>query len=139
MAMKAASVSLLREVADAVERLGEPRVRHLLQDALAGGRQGQLPLKRAVNPKRNTAIRKSSPVRSALIEQALHDLKTFESREGGVKRIRDAAFSRRELESLARMVDVPIRKDQKVQDLEELIVNVTIGGRLNSKAIRDGS
>lgn len=73
------------------------------------------------------------------MDEVLGHLKTANSRDDGLRRLRDAELSRREVEALARLIDVPVRKDQRVDDLEELIVNVTIGSRLNSKAIRYGS
>lgn len=138
MALKATSASLLRDLADAVDRLGEARVKAVLQEAHLRSNQRSLPLAKAANPKRMTATKGIRPVRAELVNQSLQHLKTASTRDEGLRRIREAEFSRRELEFLARCIDVPVRKDQKVEDLEELIVNVTTGGRLNSQAIRHG-
>lgn len=139
MAAKAASISLLREVADAVERLGEARVRTLLKEAASSGssnRQGSLGLASA---KKLSGVSRVPFVRQSLVEQIAQHLRIAESREDGISKIESAGLSRRELEVLARQFDVPVRKDQKVGDLQQLIVNVTVGGRLNSVAIRKGS
>lgn len=103
MAAKAASIALLREVADAVEQIGEARVRQALKAALPlEARGGSVPL-RATSAKKVARSRRTAPVRQELIEKSLQNLTTVRTREEGLERIRNANFSRRELEVLARV------------------------------------
>jgi hypothetical protein len=73
-----------------------------------------------------------------VINSVAQKLQTLASTDAGYRSLQEASLSRRELEALARSIDLPVRKDIRAADLEDLIVNVTIGGRLNSLAIRSG-
>lgn len=130
------SISLLRDLADAIERVGEEGIRALLRAAAGETPNGS----RKGNSRGN--IRKGRPeprgLRRDLIESVAEQLQILDSTEAGSRCLDEADLSRRELETLARSIDVPVRKDMRAADLEDLIVNVTIGGRLNSLAIRGG-
>ncbi|WP_394648770.1 hypothetical protein [uncultured Sphingomonas sp.] len=126
----------MRQFIDAIEKYGEARVAALLDDA--GAQSSQEKIKERQNLLKTRAARQKTPLRQALIDSIHHSLATASSREEGLKRLRNEGLTRRELENLARKFDVPVRKDQKINDLEELIINVTIGARLNSEAIRNG-
>ena len=125
------STSILRDVVDAVESLGEREVQLLLRNAVARNRIGN----RVVS---GNEKKSGTPVRPRLelIRSMANGLQTVMSREEAKRQIEMSEFSRRELEVLARSIDVPVRKDMKVNDIEDLIVNMTVGGRLNSQAIR---
>jgi hypothetical protein len=131
------SVYLLRDLTDAIERVGEVNVRSLLRGAAGSASNGS----RKGNLVGEIRKGKGEPrrLRRDLIESVAQQLQILDSTEAGSRCLEDADLSRRELEALARSIDVPVRKDIRVADLEDLIVNVTIGGRLNSLAIRGGS
>lgn len=126
--------NIFNVLAEAVERLGERQVARLLRQAITQkDTEG--------SPARNTTKKGGARVviRHELVNATLERLQNATSREEGSQYIEIAGFSRRELEALARSVDVPVRKDMRAPDLEDLIVNMTVGGRLNSRAIRGGS
>jgi hypothetical protein len=131
-ARSTSSSALLRALADAVDRLGEGRVRSILADAGRADEPGQLRFGSGGTKKRNA----SAAVRLKLVRSLAEQLQSLDSLEAGEDEFRKADLSRRELESLARSFDVPVRKDINQRDLETLLLNVTIGGRLNSRAIR---
>jgi hypothetical protein len=131
-ATKTNSASLFRDLADAVDRLGEARVRSILREgAIRSDHKARPSL---VASKKGSHAQK--PIRRELVNNLAHQLRTLSSMEIGHRQIEAANLTRRELEALARSFDVPIRKDTKASDLADLVVNVTIGGRLNSAAIR---
>lgn len=132
MAIKGTSATLLREVANALERHGESRVIAALKAVANESQQRRLPFN---DVSKGKGVGRPS-VRPEVVASLGDCLRVLDSREAGLRAVEDANLTRRELEALARHFDVPVRKDVRVPDLEELIVNVTIGARLNSQAIR---
>jgi hypothetical protein len=126
------SASLLRAVANAVERLGEDRVKFVLRTATAD----ELTTRDQRGPNGSIKGRSARLPRNELIRSLANRLPLLDSIAAGAAELERADLTRRELEMLARSLDVPVRKDIKVGDLEDLILNVTIGGKLNSLAIR---
>ena len=125
------SISIFRDLVEAVENLGEREVQLLLRGAVARNHSDNQIV--GGNEKKG---RISGATRLELIRSTADGLKTVMSREEAKRQIEMCEFSRRELEVLARSIDVPVRKDMKINDIEDLIVNMTVGGRLNSQAIR---
>ena len=135
METKASATALLREVANAVERGGELRVIAALRAVTCKGVQHQLQLG-VVTKSKSKGGASNRAVRHEVVSLVSDRLRSLESRKDGLQAIDEANLSRRELEAVARHFDVPVRKDVRVPDLEELVVNVTIGARSNSRAIR---
>jgi hypothetical protein len=63
-------------------------------------------------------------------------LRQLESREGGLQLLIRAQLTRDELEELARLMDLPVLRDDDAERLRQKIVEACIGARLNSQAIR---
>ncbi|HEY1052598.1 MAG TPA: hypothetical protein VGE39_22665 [Prosthecobacter sp.] len=66
-------------------------------------------------------------------------LQTLPSREEGISILCDEAPNRQALEMLARLLNLPVQKDDSVEKLRTKIVENTIGSRLRSEAIQDNS
>lgn len=128
---KSKSTSIFQDLAEAVDRLGERTVQALLRDAIAR-KPNEASKKNAPNKK----VKIAPAIRTSVVHSTVDRLQKAVSREEAKHSIEVSEFSRRELEALARLVDVPVRKDMKIGDIEDLIVNMTVGGRLNSQAIR---
>lgn len=64
------------------------------------------------------------------------DLEKAQTREDGLQVLEDSLKTRRELESLAKFLDVSVSKQDKVEYIREKIVEATIGARLRSQAIQ---
>ncbi|PYV15628.1 MAG: hypothetical protein DMG21_14400 [Acidobacteria bacterium] len=63
-------------------------------------------------------------------------LKTLRSREEGQKLIEELALKRTELEHLARVINLPVSREDNVERLRQKIIESSIGSRLVSHAIR---
>jgi hypothetical protein len=63
-------------------------------------------------------------------------LRRLESREEGSRLLTNAQLTRDELEELARLMDLPVLREDDAQRLKDKIVEASIGARLNSQAIR---
>lgn len=135
MVLKKAEVaSVLRALADLIEGADEASVRQLLAghaNLRVVPATDQAPQRRS-GPK----MEKGSAIRWERITEVHGRLRDVQSLEAAYQILEDAALSRKEVESLARLVDVPVRKDVRIAGLEGLIVNATVGGRLNSRAIK---
>jgi hypothetical protein len=64
------------------------------------------------------------------------ELRALNSREEGHALLSEASLTRRELETLGRLIDTPIVKTDNMQRLTERIIEASIGSRLSSAAIR---
>jgi hypothetical protein len=64
------------------------------------------------------------------------DLSAATSTDAGAAILHDAQLSRSELERLARLLDLPVMKQDSVGRLEEKVIEALIGSRLNSRAVR---
>lgn len=68
--------------------------------------------------------------------ELISELSRLNSRSAGERYLNEAKLTKNELTALARVLDLPIRKEDKADHLRQRIVDVTIGARLNSLAIR---
>jgi hypothetical protein len=117
---------LLRLLADLIERSSPGDV-----DALLGGRailhiegserRGHGPAKRPAPAHRD-------------MKEIVNLLQTLESRDEGLALLRD--LTKKELEIAARIMDLPVIRDDDSERLMQKLVESSIGARLNSRAIR---
>jgi hypothetical protein len=63
-------------------------------------------------------------------------LRDLGSREAGFALLTKLHLSKRELETLARLMDLPVVREDDTEQLRRKIVEASIGARLNSQAIR---
>ena len=134
MEEKGAIVKLLRLLAETVERASRADLEALLdrratlmnwQRHSTTPREGQpdAPLNKRRRPTKDL---------SGLVAQ----LRTLGSRDEGLNLLKEAQLTKKELEALARLMDLPVPRDDDAERLRQKIVEESIGSRLNSQAIR---
>lgn len=117
--------ALLRLLAD---RLDDSSLDEL--QALMGAKD--TPSKRDRKP--DIPERRSTDVRNWA--QIADELRALATRDDGQEFLEKQAFTRVELERLARVMNLPVTKQDDRQRLKDKIVEFGIGARLNSQAIR---
>lgn len=118
---------LLRRLAETLEKTPEADL-----EALLSGRA-----RLVVSPAgadRRSPRQKRTP--SKKITELVAKLRDLRSREDGLALLRTMRLNRRELEELARLMDLPVLRDDGSERLVQKIVEESIGARLNSEAIR---
>jgi hypothetical protein len=70
------------------------------------------------------------------VKEIADKLQTLNSREAGEALLLDAVLNRRSLEALARFLQLPVQRDDRIERLRAKIVENTIGSRLRSDAIQ---
>ena len=83
-----------------------------------------------------TSKKTASNVLAAEVGDMASFLLTVDSREEGLKQLEVKQFPRKNLETLARHFQIPIRKEDNAEKLRERIVDAAVGSRLNAQAIR---
>ena len=68
----------------------------------------------------------------------VEELRQLESRADGVNLLKKVQLSKKELEELARLMDLPVLREDDAERLRQKVVEESIGSRLNSQAIRGG-
>jgi predicted house-cleaning noncanonical NTP pyrophosphatase (MazG superfamily) len=63
-------------------------------------------------------------------------IRQLESRDAGSNLLLRAHLTKKELEELARLMDLPVLREDDSERLRQKIVEASIGARLNSQAIR---
>jgi hypothetical protein len=81
-------------------------------------------------------VRASPSKPSVDFDQLRVNLTGVESREAGQEYLDEQNLSRADLQALARVLDIPVRKGDNMYAIKESIVEATIGYRLRSDAIR---
>jgi hypothetical protein len=120
--------TILRMLADYVERYPDPELTPIFEQATS--------LMRMAESKRKTRIFSSVRFGSEELNEVVAELRDLPSREDGVALLLAWAPSRRELEVLARFLQLPVQRDDTVERLRAKIVESTIGSRLRSDAIQ---
>jgi hypothetical protein len=123
--------NLLRAIASSIEKLDETQLdefiinlkRHRLADK-------SLPTARSV------AKKKHAKVDPAELDRILIQLNELITRDEGANLLDRLDLSRKELERLARLRDIHVSKDDNITKIKEKLVEVIIGSRLSSRAIR---
>jgi len=88
------------------------------------------------------AIRRRSKDESKLLftdtnaEEAITQLSMFSSRQDAQAMLDGKYPSKKVLEVIARKLDIPITRQDKVEDLRDKIVEATVGAKIRSQAIQ---
>lgn len=88
------------------------------------------------------AIRRRSKDESKLhftdanAEEAITQLSMFSSRQDAQVMLDDKYPSKKVLEVIARKLDIPITRQDKIEDLRDKIVEATVGAKIRSQAIQ---
>lgn len=78
---------------------------------------------------------KSSVLDEISVEAAIHEITSLPNREEARTLLELKFSSKKSLEILARNLDIPITKKDKVEELRDKIVEATVGARMRSQAI----
>lgn len=70
------------------------------------------------------------------LSELSNKLHSLDSRDDGFSLLSSMSLTRRELESLGRLVGIPVLKTDNMERLAQKIVESSIGSRLSSEAIR---
>ena len=116
---------LLRAIANSVEKLDETQLNEFMSD-----------LKRPRLSGKSGAKKKHAKVDPVELEKLLGQLIELTTRDQGSRLLDDLDLSRKDLERLARLRDIHVSKDDNISKIKEKVVEVVIGSRLNSRAIR---
>ena len=116
---------LLRAIANSIETLDETQ----LDEFIAS-------MKRPRSSDRVVSKRKHAKIDPVELDKILIQLNELMTREEGAKLLDGLDLSRKELERLARMRDIHVSKDDNIIKIKEKLVEVIIGSRLSSRAIR---
>lgn len=119
----------LQRVASALSQLSEEEIRKLLDDAFS--------IEIRLVRKRSKEESSSDPIKLD-IPAIVSKLTGFPSREDAQNFLDTSFGSRKLLEVIARNLDVPIMKQDKVEVLRDKIIEATVGARMRSQAIQGG-
>jgi hypothetical protein len=70
------------------------------------------------------------------LSEAVARLRELESRDAGFTLLTTLQLTKRDLEEMARLIDVPVVREDDAAQLRRKIIEESIGSRLNSEAIR---
>jgi len=127
--------NLLRIVAELLERNSMAD----LEDVIGG--RANLVISRAPEPAAREGARlrdvekRRQPDRRDL-RAVVAQLRELASRDAGFAVLTTLELSKRELEAMARLMDLPVVREDDSEQLRRKIVEESIGARLNSQAIR---
>jgi len=122
---------LLRQMASTLEHASPADVDALLQgraELVISGRENRRPVK-----SESAEDRRAS---SAKLDNLASQLKMLTSRDEGRNLLDRAKLTKKELERLARLMDLPVLREDDAEKLRQRILEHSIGARLNSQAIR---
>jgi len=85
----------------------------------------------------NSSTSKKSIARDIDCQKIKSDLNSFQTREEGLEYLNLQCKTKKELTALAKIIDIPVQKTDKIDQLKEKIIESTIGFRLRSAAIQN--
>jgi len=85
---------------------------------------------------RDGELKKRRPRSGKDLAKLAAEVRQLESRDAGLRHLTRAQLTKNELEALARLMDLPVLRDDNSERLRQKIVEASIGARLNSQAIR---
>lgn len=127
--VRAALAVLLRQCADYLEGLPDSEI-----DALIAG---EVELRLSIGGRKPSQGKKSLPrLDAARLDELAIQLRGLQSRDEGERLLKNAISTKVALELLAKRIDVPARREDRLEDLRRRIIDATIGFRLGSAAIQ---
>lgn len=130
--MRGASLAkFLRNLASAVEGLNDNELGLFLSNL-----ERKDFASREASPLRDDVKRRHAKVDPLALEKALRELAELSTRSEGAELLDRMELSRKELEWMAKRRNVHVIKDDTVSKIKEKLVEMVIGSRLSSRAIR---
>jgi len=122
-------VDLLRDMAKKIQSLGEKE----FDDLIGGSVQMEINIGPKVKEK---GREKREPISEAQMSDIRHALELGNSREEGAVLLKEKCSTKEELTRLAKYLDLPVQKLDKISQISERIIESTIGFRIRSAAIQ---
>jgi hypothetical protein len=138
MEQKKAAAKLLRVLAELLERNSSADLEDVIEGraSLVISKGHQTPSRREGIRSRDVEKRRQPNGRD--LGEVVAQLRHLGSRDDGFALLLALQLTKRELEELARFMDVPVVREDDSAQLRRKIVEESIGSRLNSQAIRGG-
>lgn len=132
--------AFLRSLAEAIENGSASDLEALLEGQMGLTISGEA-FKSSRHPRVRVfaSSRKDTEPDRRKLSDLMDQLRRLESRDEGLDLLRTAQLAKRELEQLARLMDLPVSRDDDAERIRQRIIAASIGARLNSRAIRGES
>jgi len=132
MEQKEIIVKLLNRLADTITHSSSEEFEALL----AGKAALAIAYRTRATSKQDKASKKSTQRNTKELAVIAVLLRQVGSRAEGLRSLDQAQLNKKELEDLARLMDLPVSRDDDAERLKQKIIEDVIGARLNSEAIR---
>lgn len=119
----------LRRLVDAVERLSEDDISKLGDESYS--------IEIRLTRKRNKEDA-TSPIQETDLANIIEKLTGLANREEAQHFLNANFPTRKSVELIARQLDIPISKQDKVETLRDKVIEATVGARVRSQAIQGG-
>jgi hypothetical protein len=135
MNQKEILIKLLHRLSESLELATASEIEELLSGRAFLAISKENPLSR--NPrKRETGLQKRDQRNLKHLGTIVVQLRRLESRNEGWSLLDRAQLTKKDLEDLARLMDLPVSREDDAERLRQKIVQESIGARLDSQAIR---
>lgn len=118
---------ILRRLVDAVEQLSEDDISKIGDESYS--------IEIRLTRKRNKE-EPISPIQETDLANVIEKLTAFANREEAQQFLNANFSTRKSVELIARKLDIPISKQDKVETLRDKVIEATVGARVRSQAIQ---
>lgn len=122
-------VDLLRDLAKKIQSLGEKEFDNLVNGSF------QIEINLVTKEKTKRKVKRELVSEAQMID-IRRMLESSNSREEGTALLNEKCSTKEEMTKLARFLDLPVQKSDKISQILERIVEATIGYRIRSAAIQ---
>lgn len=123
--------NILRQLADYIDSQSDERLASLFN-------QATLLMQTESKGKKNLS-RSKIPIDAEYLHKIIGQLNEMPTRESGEILLKEKISNKASLESLARLLHLPVQRDDTVERLRAKIIENIIGSRLRSDAIQGGN
>jgi len=120
-------ITIFRRIAEAVDALSEDEIKRLSDS------QYELEIKTV---RRRSKDEFTAPQEPINVEEVIRELTVSGTRQDAQAYLDSRYSSKKSLEFIARRLDIPIIRQDKVEFLRDKIIEATVGARLRSQAIQ---
>lgn len=130
--------TFLRSLAEAIEHGSASDLESLLEGQMGLTISGELFKSSSRHPRVRAfpSSKKDTESSRTKLSDLMDRLRRLESRDEGLDLLKTAQLAKKELEQLARLMDLPVSRDDDAERIRQRIIAASIGARLNSRAIR---
>jgi hypothetical protein len=127
---------ILRTVADLIERNSPADIEDVISGRASLVISRDPEAKSARHGSRSSDDKKRRQPSGRDLGAVVAQLQELGSREAGFELLATMELTKRDLEAIARVMDLPVVREDDTEHLKQKIVEQSIGARLNSQAIR---